>query len=143
MIYSVGNKSAYTECIALFGKMADAMLEATGITLYENTIAIGENEYKGVEAEAFLNENGIFLYEDHIVLKGNQVKNYRAMSESLDDHMKELEKKASKPEDSEAKKKIVEDAMKTLKDKMASDMNKSNNKRDADHRPDRMRYSVK
>ena len=82
MIYSVGNKSAYTESVALFGQDADEFLESVEVSLYEDTVAISENVYDGAEAEKFLAENGILLYEDHIVLEGRQALAYKNRKDS-------------------------------------------------------------
>lgn len=95
MIYSVNESTMVnTDKIALFGEEADNFLESVGVTLYENTIAIGENEYNGSDAEAFLNENGITLYEDHIVLEGQQAEEYKARKakEKADQKAKEDER---------------------------------------------------
>ena len=92
MIYNRNNETNYNESVALFGNDADKFLESVEVSLYEDTITIGENTYDGAEAEEFLAESGIYLYEDHIVLEGKQADEYLRRKQNEYDKKKNDEK---------------------------------------------------
>ena len=57
------------ERIILTEADADEFLDSIGVTLYENSMTIGETEVSGVTGQAALQEYGIFLYEDCIMIQ--------------------------------------------------------------------------
>ena len=78
--------------IILRGEEADSFLEFYGVTLFADTIAIGEMVMDGIAGEKILAENGITLNENHIVLEGKYAEEYKARkAKEKEDMIKQLD----------------------------------------------------
>lgn len=80
------------ERIILTENDADEFLESIGVTLYENSMTIGETTISGIEGQNVLEGYGIFLYEDSILVEGEQAEAYKRKKEEEKAEQKEQDK---------------------------------------------------